>query len=183
MHLNERLAEFVYEELTPGEMAEARQHVGTCADCKARVDEFARLHHALRAMPDEDLPRHIVFAPADHVKRHVLLPLRWLVPIGAAAALMLVVVVAGPIRMDWQGSQLTIAFGGIAPDTARLEQQAGLAAEIQRLENAANANGAELRQVRGQMAYLENLQRTVWKETLQNASSIQLLAQKSDLQE
>src|SRR5262245_50162619 len=113
MHLNENLAEYVYEELPGPEMAEARRHVAACADCKARVDDFERIHHALKAMPDIDPPRRVVIAPAKQARPRVFAPVRWLAPIGVAAALVLALAVAGPIHAEWHDSQFTIAFGKV----------------------------------------------------------------------
>jgi hypothetical protein len=41
----------------------------------------------------------------------------------------------------------------------------------------------EIRQLEGQLAYYESYQRTIVKETMENASSIQLLAQRTSSQD
>src|SRR6516162_7003510 len=109
MHLNDKLAEYVYEELSPAEMTEARRHIATCAECKSRVDDFQQIHHSLKAMPDLDPPRRVVIPAVRETRRSVFAPLRWLAPIGVAAALVLALVVAGPIHAEWHDSQFTIA--------------------------------------------------------------------------
>ena len=48
-HLEDKLAEFVYEELTASEMEEVRQHVAQCLECQGRVAEFQEMQHALAA--------------------------------------------------------------------------------------------------------------------------------------
>ena len=205
MHLNEKLAEYVYEELSAAEIAEARRHVAACAECKARVEEFERIHHALKAMPDVDLPRRVVIAPAAQARPRVFVPLRWLAPIGAAAALVLMLAVVGPIHAEWRDSQLTIAFGklpaplspaagAVSPalvtqpidyqriaDTVRAQQQVWLAQEVARLETKlAAVNGKELNHVRSQLDFLEKWQQETWRGKEEITSSIQLLARASE---
>lgn len=175
LHLEDKLAEYVYEELSTAEMAEARQHVAACAGCRHRVEEFQKIQHALNAWPDTDLPQRLVFAPADHVRRRMAVPLRWLAPLAAAAALVLAVFLAGPVHVEWRDSQLTIAFGKL-PETR-------LQALDAKLENITTANAKDIQRVRGELAYVETLQRAFWKETLENATSIQLLARRAELQD
>src|SRR5207253_8319878 len=61
-HLNDRLAEFFYNELSPGEMNDARRHIEQCADCRLHLQQFENIHITLRAAPDWDPPRNIVFS-------------------------------------------------------------------------------------------------------------------------
>jgi len=195
MHLNERLAEYVYEELTTAEMAEARRHVAECRDCQTRVAEFEQVHHALKAMPDEDLPRRVVIAPAVRRAPRVFLPVRWLVPIGATAALVLALVLVGPIHAEWHDSQFTIAFGKLpvapavqptpspvvqAVDYQRIVEEVRaqvraqvVAGEIARLEKLSAENRAELRQAKDKIDF-------VWRQTLDQGSAIQTIAMKSE---
>jgi len=206
MHLDERLAEYVYEELPGSEMAEARRHVATCADCKARVDDFERIHLALKAMPDIDPPRRVVIEQAKQPRPRVFAPVRWLAPIGAAAALVLALAVAGPIHAEWHDSQFTIAFGKTPAAPAvtspaastpvqpvdyeriindrinelRVEQQAWIAQQIAHEEmKLAAAYGKELTDVNARLAYLRKFQQDTWNATQTIGGSIQLLAQKS----
>jgi anti-sigma factor RsiW len=163
MHLNDKLAEFVYEELPPSAMAEARNHVSACAECKTRVEEFERIHLALKAMPDEDLPRRVVVArQGEHSRRLRSRPLRWLAPVGVAVAAVLALALVGPVHLDWHDSQFTVAFGtqpARSPATAAVE--------------------SELTQLRLQVAYLNEIQEQLVAYTYQNGSDIQRLAQKS----
>jgi hypothetical protein len=180
MHLNEKLAEYVYEDLSPAEMAEARRHLAGCAECGARVEEFQRIHHALKAMPDVDPPRRVVIAPAKAARTRAFLPVRWLAPVGAAVALVLALAVVGPIHAEWHDSQLTIAFGkvpytSVAPTPApvapqpvdykrlakevRAQDAAFLQEEVERLEKKVTAaSGSRLAELHSQIAYLKNQQ-------------------------
>jgi hypothetical protein len=167
------------------------------------VDEFEGVHHALKAMPDEDPPRRVVIPTAvEPAKPRVFLPLRWLAPIGAAAAVLLMLAVAGPIHLQWSDSQLTISFGKApasspnVPSTAvqtidypkivaevRAQQQVWLAQEIARLENRGLASEGvskkELDELRGALVSLETWQRQSWREIQRYGGDIQLIAQKS----
>ena len=178
MHLNEKLAEYAYEELPAAEMAEARRHVAGCAECGERVKDFERIHHALKAMPDVDLPRRVVIEPAKAARVRTFLPVRWLAPVGAAVALVLALAVVGPIHAEWHDSQITIAFGktpsanvapapsiAVAPqpvDYKRLAEEVRaqnaeyLKEEIARLEQkVAASSGRQLAEVRSQIVYLK----------------------------
>jgi anti-sigma factor RsiW len=201
MHLNEKLAEYVYEELPAAEMAEARRHVAGCAECGDRVKDFERIHQALRAMPDVDLPRRVVIEPAKAARVRTFLPVRWLAPVGAAVALVLALAVVGPIHADWHDSQLTIAFGktpstNVAPapvvapqpvdykrlaEEVRAQNAAFLQEELARLEKEVTvSSGRELAQVRNQIVYLKNQQeehqRNFRKQTEETNATFQLLA-------
>lgn len=202
MHLNEKLAEYVYEELPSAEMAEARRHVAGCAECGERVKEFQRIHHALKAMPDVDLPRRVVIQPAKAARTRTFLPVRWLAPVGAAAALVLALAVVGPIHAEWHDSQLTIALGRVAsPNVApaaavvsaqpidykrlaaevRAQNAAYLQEELVRLEQkVADSSGRQLAEVRNQIVYLKNQQeeqrRDLRKQAEDTNVSFQFLA-------
>ena len=64
-HLENRLAEFVFEELAEPEMAAARQHVAQCLECQGRVAGFRKVQHSLEQLPDVDVPRRMVFVPSE----------------------------------------------------------------------------------------------------------------------
>ena len=212
-HLEDRLAEFVYEELPASEMAADRRHVGQCPECQARVSEFDKIRHALEELPDVEIPRRVVFVPSnDSVWRNFLSP-RWLVPMATAAALVLALVLAGPIDVDWQESGVLIAFGEVAsPPTSIREarqpaitepqpidyeriyqrigaefeerQQAWLESELARRVAAIDmSNRQEIQRVRAELVYLSDLQRAAGRDTLENSSSIQLLAARTGVQE
>ena len=207
-HLEDRLAEFVYEELTAAEMGEARQHVAQCLECQGRVSEFQKVQHALETVPDVEVPRRVVFVESRKSVTRTWVPLRWLVPSATAAALVLALVIGGPIQFDRHESGMTIAFGAL-PEAEPLqvaaqpvvvppqpvdyelvvarvtaEQQAWLESELEsRIQGISAANGREVQRLRAEMAYLSDLQRAALRDTLVNASSIQLLAARTEVQE
>src|SRR5215467_9052003 len=61
-HLEDKLADFFYKELSATEMTEAKRHIGECAECRLRLEQFERMHVVLRSAPDWDPPRSIVFS-------------------------------------------------------------------------------------------------------------------------
>lgn len=208
-HLEDRLAEFLYGELPPSEMETARRHVGQCLECQRRVSEFDQVRHTLEELPDVEVPRHVVFVPSkDSVWRNSLSP-RWLVPMATAAALVLALVLIGPIDIDWKDSGVVVAFGEVALPPASLplvdqpvttehqpidyerivteveeRQQAWLESElVRRLAAVDVSNRQEIQRVRAELVYLSDLQRAAGRDTLENSSSIQLLAARTGVQE
>ena len=196
-HLSEKTAEFVFGELSASEMAEGKKHVAGCADCRREVELFQRTHSMLRAWPDVETPRRIIF---EAEKRPLVW--RWLAPSGVAAAVLLAVLVAAPMQVQWQNSQLMIAFGKVqepAPPAPVLvkeavapaidyekiiaavteSQQVWLSSE---LKNRDTARNREIQQLGAQIEWIQDLQRAAWIETLGNGSAIQQLA-RNDSQE
>ena len=125
-HLNERIADYVFEELSSGEMTEAGRHIAECSDCRKQVEQFQQTHMMLKTSPDVDPPRNIVFEFEKPVRHGAGSFWRWLAPMAATAALVLGIAVASPVHVQWHESQLTIRFGAASqqPDFATLEQAA-----------------------------------------------------------
>jgi hypothetical protein len=192
-HLNDKLAEFFYEELPASEMVEARRHVRECADCRGQLELFQRTHLALRELPDAELPRRVAFTPPDRQARWGILDWRFLAPMcAAAAALVLAVIphfqpvptavmpVAPPPVVVQTQPQTTAPPQAIDYDRiARQVRESDRTWFVQQLEE----RDREIRQLQGQLAYYESYQRTVMRETLENASNIQLLAQRTASQD
>ena len=211
-HLEDKLAEFVFEELADPDMEQARRHVAQCLECQNRVAGFQKVRQSLEQLPDLDVPRRMVFLPSDATpsRRSGFFPLRWAIPAGVGAALLLAVVLAGPVHFDFHDSGMTIALGqinpaiqSVAPEPVVLElqepppvdydqivarvledQQVWLAAELDRRISAINrANDTEIQRVHAQLVYLYDWQRATLRDTYENASSIQLLAQRREMRE
>ena len=158
-HVTEKLAEFMFEELPAPEMAEARRHLTECANCREQVDRFQQTLAMLKAAPDVEPPRSIVFEIEKPAASRLW---RWFPAAATIAALLLMTIaLAGRVRVEWRDSQLTVAFGqnNAAPQPDR---SAALVADIQRLQ--------------GHLAYLQERQQQVERDTMANASTIQLLA-------
>jgi hypothetical protein len=188
-HLNDKLADFFYEELPATEMAEAQRHVAKCADCRAQVQLFEQTHLALKILPDAELPRRVVFAAPERQARWAVLDWRFLAPMAAALAALVIAImpasslapapgpapVTAPAPAPVVTQPQTIDYDRIV-DQVRQSDREWFADQLEKRDR-------EIRQLQGQIAYYESYQRTVMKETLVNASSIQLLAQRTSSQD
>ena len=155
-HITELLPEFLFEELPAAEMGKARMHLAECASCREQLDRFQQTLGMLKAVPDVDPPRDIVF---EFEKPAFSRFWRWFPAAAAVAALLVITIaLAGRVHMQWQDSQLTIAFG--QPITAvQKDQAAELAADLQR--------------VKGYLAFLDNRQQAVERDTIVIKSRMQ----------
>jgi len=164
-HLGDKLAEYFYQELSSAEMIEARKHVDACKECRLEVERFERIHLALRTAPELEPPRRVVFSPSE--RRSWFSWLEWRTAATASAAAALVAgVVIGFSHMD----------NNRVIDEARQSDRAWLVEEL-------NKRDAEIQRLRAELTYYENFQRTVMRETLENGSAIQLLAQRTRLRQ
>jgi hypothetical protein len=225
-HVQDRLAEFVFEELTGPEMEAARQHVAQCLECQGRVAGFQKVQHSLEQLPDVEVPRRMVFVPSETPSIESIkaktrwAPLRWAVPSTIAAALVLGLLLGGSFRFERNDSGFVLALGSVnePPQTVEIEspfqavdtevpvvttidyasldyaqivnrvredirdeEEDWLRAEIDRVMGTVEAaNVREIQRVRAELQYLSELQRVAQKDYLQNASSIQLLAQRTE---
>ena len=153
-HLGDKLAEYFYEELSSAEMTEARKHVEACIECRLDLERFKRVHLALRTAPELEPPRHVVFSPRE--RRSWLSWLEWRTAATAGAAAALV--------------------AGILMGFSHQADRAWLAEEL-------NKRDAEIQRLQAELTYYENFQRAVMRETLENGSAIQLLAQRARLRQ
>jgi hypothetical protein len=158
-HVTERLAEFMFEEMSAKEMTDARQHVSECANCREQVERFQQTLTLLKAAPELEPPRNIVFEFEKPVARRVW---RWFPAAAAIAALVVMTIaLANRVHVQWSDSQLTIAFGQtIAP--AQTDTTAALASDVQRMQ--------------GRLAYLEGRQQAIERDTMVIATTIQPVA-------
>ena len=202
-HLGERLTDFVFGELPVTEMEETRRHLAACADCRSQVEQFERTRSLLKMSPDVEPPRHMVF---EFEKPRTIW--QWLVPAMAAAALIMAVLVALPMQIQWHNSQLTVSFGRIpaavpvpAPValTADVAQAAPQSIDYDRIANQVNASERawlveELKKhdaeqmmriqiLQGTVAYLKSEQEAIDHNTVTNSADIQKLVQRIGLAE
>ena len=191
-HVNDKLAEFFYGELSAAEMAEGRSHLAACPSCQTQLEQFERTHHALKALPDAEPPRHIVFG---FEKPRAVAPgwlARWLAPMAASAAVSLAVVMLAPMQMQQQPvpapvvvqspvAQIPVVEPAVPIDYDRIireiraSERAWLVAELNRRDAS---SGRELQRVKAELAYYDDFQRSLQKDTFENATSIQLLARR-----
>ena len=186
-HLEDKVADFFYGELSASEMGDARHHLTECADCRVQVANFERTHLALKASPDQDPPRHIVFAPPERRPWRSVLDWPAAVPaLAAVAALIIAVMVAirpvpSPASVSTPAPAPVVAqaqnvdYSRIIDDVRRSER-AWLVGELEKRDK-------QIQRLQGELAYYESFQRSVLKQTLENASSVQLLAQHTQSQD
>jgi anti-sigma factor RsiW len=185
-HLNDKLADFFYEELPASEMVEARRHVADCGECRAQVQLFERTHLALKSSPDAELPRHVVFAPPERATRWAVLDWRFLAPMATAFAALVVAIMpaSSPVPTPAPVAVTAPVSAPVTPTAAPAIDYDRIVAQVRQSDRAwfqdqLAKRDKEIRQLEGQLAYYESYQRTVMKETWENASNIQLLAQRT----
>jgi len=155
-HVTEKLAEFIFEELPESQMAEAKRHLQDCANCREQVDRFQQTLSMIKADPDLEPPRNIVFEFEKPVRSRFW---RWFPAATAVAALLLLTVaLATGVQVHWQDSQLTIAFGETTTTTPDATPTADVASDIQNMKAS--------------LALLERRQEAVERDTLVIATRI-----------
>jgi hypothetical protein len=166
------------------------------------VELFQRTHSMLKASPDVNPPRNIVF---EFEKPGVNRFWKWVIPMAAAAVLLMGVALTGPIHVEWNDSQLIVAFGAPPapfPSTALLVPPQGAVPSVAervvaepvdytRIEKLVAdevakrdiARTKEMQRVQGQLAYLEALQLATERNVMATDSSVQQLAMRSASEE
>ena len=183
-HISERIADFVFEELPAAEMVETRQHLTQCFGCREQVEQFQMTHAMLKSSPDAEPPRPIMFE--FDKPRTASWIWRWLGPMAVSATVALAVVNFAPrpqpqIVERLVQQQAPPQPGSVAAQPVDYEKiQIWLASEVSR-QTAAQVK--EVQRMRGELALLDRYQREMERETIENGSSIQLLAQKTDSRE
>lgn len=191
-HLTERLAEFVFGELSAAEIAQANRHLAQCAECRIQVEQFQHTHAMLKASPDVEPPRRIIF----EVEKRSVAPWvwRWLGPMAASAAVALLVVSVAP-RPQPQVIDRVVQQPAGQPSTQpaaqpvdyqkivnelRISQEAWLESELRKRDAA---HRREIQSVRGDLLQLDAYQQALYRNNAENQASIQLLAQRTDSRE
>ena len=184
-HLGEKVAEFFYEELPSDEMKAARQHVQACAECRLQIQQFEKVHLALKASPDMDPPSRIILPLPDRRGRFGWFDWRQLATASAAAALIAGFIAHSPAPAP--PAPAAISAPASAPVVVQAEKvdYNRIVNEVQQSERSWFAGelqkrDQEIKRLQGELAYYETFQRTVMRETLQNGSAIQLLAQRTE---
>jgi hypothetical protein len=182
-HLTEKVAEFVFGELSPSEMAEGQRHLAQCSECRQQVDQFQNTYAMLKASPDAEPPRRILF---EFEKRQAAgWVWRWLGPMAASAAVALAIVTLTPRpqpQVIEHVSKQEVAAATPAPTPAPGAQQINYQQVIDDLRTELKerdvAEGKEFQRVRGQMALLEAYQQSMDRDIAESKSAMQYLASK-----
>src|SRR5580765_1837937 len=93
-HLTEKVAEFIFGELSAQEMADAQRHLTQCAGCRQEVEQFQTTYAMLKTSQDAEPPRRIMFE--FEKPRTAAWIWRWLAPMAASAAVAALVVTFTP---------------------------------------------------------------------------------------
>jgi anti-sigma factor RsiW len=193
----DKLIDFVLEELPPEAGPELERHVEHCAACTSALNEYSGLQRVMKAhFADREMPAHLVLVP----ERPTRLPWGFLSrPWGAAAlggalaAFFLIGLILGGVigpahglfvRERAEKAALTrVAIEALVERevSARMAQQkadlqiqnANLLATV-RQERAQN-----LAQLGQHLEYLQSAQNAMWKETQQQDALVQLIARNS----
>ena len=177
-HLTEKLAEFVFEELSAEEMAGAKRHLAQCSDCREQVEQFQLTHAMLRTSADVEPPRRIMFE--FEKPRAVAWIWRWLAPMAASAAVAFAVVsltprpapqIVQPVVQQQAAAQPVQPVAAEPVDYQKI--QAFLTSELNKRDAA---HATELRSIKGNIAWLEKYQDVVNTKTEKNGAVIEYLA-------
>ena len=187
-HMTDKIAEFVFGDLSASETSSAKQHLADCSDCRLEVEAFQHTHAILRMSPDVEPPRRILFEASRPAAKTWIW--QWLSPAGAAiAASLLTAVLMRPEVQPGPPQPAEPAIVRLQPapavqpidsDRVIAEFRALLTSELRKRDAAQTS---ELEAVRTQLAYLESLQLAMRRETMQNTMSIVQLAERSEDQE
>src|SRR5436190_23660522 len=93
-HLTDKIAEFVFGELSASEMTEGQRHLAQCPDCRQQVERFQGTYAMLKTSPDTEPPRRVLF---EFEKRPTSAWIwRWLAPMATSAAVAVAIVTLTP---------------------------------------------------------------------------------------
>ncbi len=174
-HLNEKIAEFIFGELSEQETADAQRHLAQCSDCREQVEQFQTTYAMLKSSPDVEPPRRILFE--FEKPRAAAWIWRWLAPMAASAAVAAAVVSFTPRPQQApQVIERVVQQQGSAPQAQPVDYQKIIDDLRSEIKQRDAAQGREIQQMRHDVALLDNYQRAVERETWDNASSIQQLA-------
>ena len=187
-HLKDKVADFFYKELSAAEMTDATRHFEDCSDCRRELQQFERMHMVLRSAPDFDPPRNIVLSEPQ--------PSAWLrwfdwrpiaVSTAAAALVAGVIVRLSPVPAPAPAILPPTLPAVAAPVSVQAEKidydrivNTVRESDRQWLAGVLQSRDREIQRLRAEVAYYDTFQRAVMKETLENGSAIQLLAQRTE---
>jgi hypothetical protein len=174
-HLTEKLAEYVWGELSVSEMAAADAHLMQCADCRAQVEQFQHTHAFLKSSADVEPPRRIIF----EADRPAFVPWiwRWLAPMAASAAVALAVVSLVPRPEPQIIERVVVQQAPSIPASPPAVQPVDyekiideLRADMQKRDIAQTK---ELQRVRGELDWLDSKQRAARRDNFEMLASIE----------
>jgi hypothetical protein len=188
-HINDKIADFVFQELSLQEMKAATTHLAECSGCREQVEQFQSIHARLKTSPDLEPPRRVLF---EFEKPRVSSWMwRWLAPMAASAAVSLAVVnLASPRQTPPQVIEHVVPQQTAAPapsaqpinyqEIVNQLQAADRAWLEDELKKRDAVHAKEIQRVRGEVDNLAFYQRIVDRDTQENKRDVQLLAARTD---
>jgi anti-sigma factor RsiW len=177
-HLTDRIAEYVFEELSASEMVEARRHLTACPECHSQIEQFQLTYASLKTSADVEPPRRIMF---EFERPRVVSWLqRWLAPMAAAAVIALAVVHFAPPAPPQIVERVVLQQMAAqpAPPAAQPVDYAQILSELDALKKRDAAHTKEIQQVHSAIVWLDENQRVVHRQTEQSLAGIQVLSAK-----
>lgn len=193
----DKLMDFILEELPPEEARELELHVERCARCAGALSEFKGWHRVMKQhFVDRELPAHLMLVP----ERQAKVPLRLLASSWGAAALggaLAAVFLAGlflgglfgPARGPFvreRAEKGALTRAEIEPIVARevsaklTQQRADFQMQNEKLAtNLRREQTRSLNQVAQHLEYLQSAQDAMWKEAQQQNALVGLIARNS----
>lgn len=175
-HVTDKIAEFVFGELSASEMAEGQRHLAQCSDCRQQVESFQGTYAMLKASPDTEPPRRVLF---EFEKRPTPGWIwRWLAPMATSSAVAVAIVSLSP-RPQPQIIERVVQQQVAAPAPAAAQpvnyQQIvdELRAELKKRDVE---QAKQFDRVRDEMMFLHRTQQALEKDTDLNSSAIQKYA-------
>jgi anti-sigma-K factor RskA len=175
-HLTDKVAEFVFGELSASEMAEGQRHLAQCSDCRQQVENFQGTYAMLKTSPDAEPPRRILF---EFEKRQTPGWIwRWLAPMATSAAVALAIVTLTP-RPQPQIIERVVKQevpAATSPAAAQPVNYQKLIDDLRAEMKARDAaNSQELQRMGGRVVYLEASQHSMDRDVAETQSSMQYL--------
>lgn len=192
----QKLIDWVLEELSPGEGEELQRHVAQCSDCAQSLAALQDVRQVLmKQLADREMPAHLVFVPEESraFSRGFLTSLwRAAALAGVAAVVFLAIVLGGyarwghppsPVAGVERASMTRPEIESVIREAVRFQ----LAQQKRELETANEQLVADLRKEQGralapvaaQLQYLQSAQSVVWKQAQEQNALVELLARNS----
>lgn len=175
----DKIAEYVFQELSTAEATVVENHLAECSDCRTQVEQFRYTYAVLRTSPDAPPPRSILFE--FQKPRTASWLWRWLAPMTASAAVAWAVVNIAPKpaaqpqiveRIVQQPAAQPVDYQQLL-EQLRASDRVWLANELKKYDAA---HATQFQRMRADVDSLAYQQHLIERDQMENARSVQLLA-------
>jgi hypothetical protein len=174
-HLTEKVAGFIFGELSAQEMTDAQRHLAQCSDCREQVEQFQTTYAMLKTSTDVEPPRRILFE--FEKPRLAAWVWRWLAPMAASAVVAGAVVTFTPRPQPQVIERIVQQPATIPLPTSQPVDYQQIITELRADVKRHDVEQVkEFQRMRGEMALWEAYQLKLERDTDSNSSQIQLLA-------